>query len=80
MDFRRIVLNFIPFFFGSMTKTKVVHTIFLLMLLYLEFTLNFSIIMIGSFNIRGSREALPTEVRSPEIIQPNPLFLFCNVI
>jgi hypothetical protein len=35
--------------------------------LHLEFTLNFSTIFVGSFNIRASREALPTEVRSPEI-------------
>jgi hypothetical protein len=35
--------------------------------LHLEFTPNFSTIFVGSFNIRASREALPTEVRSPEI-------------
>jgi hypothetical protein len=31
--------------------------------------LNFSTIFVGSFNIRASREAYPTEVRSPEICE-----------
>jgi len=38
------------------------------MLLHLEFTLYFSTIFVDSFNIRASRETLPTEVRGPEII------------
>ena len=37
------------------------------MLLHLEFTFNFSTIFVNSFNIRVSHEALPAEVRSPEI-------------
>jgi hypothetical protein len=40
---------------------------FSLILLHLEFTLNFSIIFIGSLNVRASREAYTTEVNIPEI-------------
>jgi hypothetical protein len=43
------------------------------MLLHLEFTLNFSTIFLGSSNIRASREALPTEVKSPEIVIENAI-------
>jgi hypothetical protein len=35
--------------------------------LHLEFTLNLSTIFVGSFNIRASQDAYPTEVRSPEL-------------
>jgi hypothetical protein len=58
LDFRRIVLNFI-YFFGVLQPNQRLH---------LEFTLNFSTIFIGFFNIRASQKALPTEIRSPEII------------
>ena len=68
LDFERIILNLISYFF---TVCKAISTgddiSFLLILLHLEFTLNFSTIFVGSFNIRASREAYPTEVRSHEI-------------
>ena len=76
-EFGWIVLNFI-FYFGSITQIKVVPITFFWVivpfifdfwsnLLHLEFTLNFSTIFVGSFDIRASREVFPTEVRSPEI-------------
>ena len=36
-----------------------------------KFTLNFSTTFVGSLNIRASREAYPTEVKSPEIERNN---------
>jgi hypothetical protein len=38
------------------------------MLLHLEFTIYFSTIFVGSFDIGVSREFFPNEVRSPEIM------------
>ena len=36
-------------------------------MLHLKFALNFSTFFVGSFDIRASQEASPTEGRSPEI-------------
>jgi len=37
------------------------------LLTQIEFTLNFSTILVGSFDIRAPREIFPTEGRRPEI-------------
>ena len=68
LDFGRIVLNLICYFFTVRKAKSTGDDIsFLQILLHLEFTLNFSTIFVRSFNIRASQEGYPTEVRSPEI-------------
>ena len=75
MDFAQIVLNFNPYFFtfckaiSSGAKVNFFWVIirFLQILLHLKFTLDFSTIIVGSFDIRSSLEVFPTEASGPEI-------------
>jgi hypothetical protein len=68
LDFGPIVLNLISYFFKVCKAISTGDDIrFLLILLHLEFTLNFSTIFVDSLNIRASRDSYPTEVKRPEI-------------
>jgi hypothetical protein len=64
LDFGRIVLNFISY---SFTVCEAISTGVDITLL----SLHFSIIIVGSFDFRASREVIPAEVRSPEILSIN---------
>ena len=57
LDFERIVLNLISYFFTVCNAISTGDDIsFLLILLHLDFMLNFSTIFIGSFNIKASEK------------------------
>jgi hypothetical protein len=75
LDYGRIVLNLISYFFTVCDEISSGIDItffgviipFLKIGLHPEFTLDLSTISVGSFNIRASREVIPTEVRGSEI-------------